>query len=147
MVELLGSYCNQDNVTVLQAVLAGSGRDQPPARPTRPRQQQHRLGPDEARELLVAYEAQASIDELAELFGINRSTVFAILEREGARQRRVGIIDRNFAEARRLYERGWSTVTIAQHFGVTAETVRRHLLNAGITMRRPWERRPSRNDG
>lgn len=144
-VELLGRYSNRDIVTKVRQILAGQGRDHPPARTTRSvRQHQRRLGPDEIESLLEAYRAGTFIDDIAHQFGIHPTTVWAIVKRQG-QPSRAGVIDRNLAEACQLYEQGWSAARIGQRFGVAGDTVRRVLTKSGVTMRKPWERGGSHN--
>ena len=75
LVELLGRYSNQNIVTRLRQVLAGHGRDDPPVRPTRPRQTQRRLSTDEIDDLVKRRLAGMLIDALATEFDVNRTTV------------------------------------------------------------------------
>jgi DNA-directed RNA polymerase specialized sigma24 family protein len=138
-VELLGRYSNPDNVSRLTSILAGHGRDRPSGRSIRSVQHQTRLNPDQTRELLTHYARGVPIDQLADRFRVNRATVAAIAKRADA-PKRYGIVDREIDLATQLYEQGWSTAAIGQHFGVTADTVCRALRKAGITIRKSWER-------
>lgn len=74
------------------------------------------------------------IDELAGRFGIHRTTVMTHLDRHGV-ERRTGNVQRRIDEALRLYESGWSLARIGTEFGVNAETARRALRGAGVSMR------------
>ncbi len=80
----MGRYSNPDNVTRLQAILAGDSRDRPPGRTTRSHQEQHRLNPDEIRELLARYASGMTINDLAAEFNISRTTVMEQAQRAGA---------------------------------------------------------------
>ena len=134
-VELLGANSKRDNVTKLLSILAGEGRDRLPARPTRSRQFQRRFDDQELAQLLAGYEQGARVNDLAEIFGVSRSSVMANLSRLGAESRR-GIVHRRIEEARALYEQGWSLAQVGDHFGVHAETVRLALRRAGVQVRR-----------
>jgi AraC-like DNA-binding protein len=140
-VELLGRNSKRNNVTRLEAVLAGHGRDRLPARTTRSRQVQRRLDDQEQAQLLAAYDQGVMINDLASMFGLSRTAVMANLNKLGAESRR-GIVDRRIEEARTLYEQGWSLAQIGQRYGVYPSTVRDALLRAGVRMRsRPGTRR------
>jgi len=103
------------------------------------RQIQRHLDADEVLSLLGAYAQGGTIDELAAGFAIHRTTVMAHLERNGA-PRRTGAVTKNINEATRLYEAGWSLAQVGAHLGVNAETTRRALRAAGVTLRprRGW---------
>jgi uncharacterized protein (DUF433 family) len=96
---------------------------------------QHRLRDEEVRGLTEAYQAGDSVYALAKAFTIDRRTVSAILERHGIR-RRYNLLDADaVAEAARLYEAGWSLARLADHFGVTAQTVQNAFVKAEIPRR------------
>lgn len=105
----------------------------------RPWKRHHRLGRDELSGLLASYLAGVPINDLAETFAIHRNTVLSLARRSGAAER-YRLIDRHLDEARSLYEHGWSTARIAEHFGVDSTTVWRAFRRAGLPLRKPWER-------
>ncbi len=79
----MGRYSKLDSGTRLQAILAGSGRDRPPARTTRSVRRLPRLTEAEVAELVALRQAGEQIDILAERFGVGRNTVLAHLKRRG----------------------------------------------------------------
>jgi DNA-binding transcriptional regulator LsrR (DeoR family) len=105
------------------------------------RQTQVRLDSHQANELAMAYRAGGATTELAERFGIHRTTVTAILERLGVEPRTLGLSDKQVVEACRLYPDGWSLAQLAERYNVTDMTVRRYLVLSGVVMRSPHERR------
>jgi DNA-directed RNA polymerase specialized sigma24 family protein len=134
-VELMGRYSNPDNVTKLQGILAGHEPECLPARTTRsPRQNQHRLTPDEVTRLLERYRDGTKISDLATEFQISRTTVMKHVERAGAPRRR-NLLRDHLDEARRLYDEGLSLAKVAQHFGVDPGTVGYTFRKAGIPRR------------
>ena len=133
-VELLGRYSNQNIVTRLRQILAGEGRDNPPAPPTRPTRRNQSLNPDQVRELLTAYGAGTPIDRVADDFGIHRTTALNIVKREGV-PRRWRTIDAHLEEARELYNSGLSMAKVGQHFGVSMDAVREAFLRHGVPIR------------
>jgi len=133
-VELLGRNSKRNNVTRLRAILAGHGRDRPPARATRSPQRQRRLDDQERTQLLASYNEGVMISDLAEMFGISQSAALANLARLGAEPRR-GIVQRRLEEARSLYAQGWSLSRLGRHFGVNPATVRYTFVKAGVRMR------------
>ena len=138
--DLLGRYSNPDNVTRMNRILTGQGRDRPSHRPVPSlRQKQTKLAQEQVSELVTMHERGIPIDDLASVFDVHRTTVMTHLDRAGA-ERRTGLIERHLNEAHRLYESGSSLARVAEHFGVDAETVRRAFKNADIPLRpsRGW---------
>lgn len=71
------------------------------------------------------------------MYRIHRTTVLAILEKKGVPRRgRVWSPDLN-EQATRLYTEGKSCASIGRELRVNPETVRQHLIRAGVTLRRP----------
>jgi hypothetical protein len=79
------------------------------------------LKPAQIDALIAGYEAGKTMKDLA--VGINRLTVSAHLRRVGVPLRRSGLDTEQTAEAARLYDAGWSSVKLAERFGVSADTV------------------------
>jgi predicted DNA binding protein len=77
------------------------------------------------------------IKELAQRFGIHRTTVTELLRRHGVKLRRVGLTSDDVAAASQMYARGWSVAKLGRNFGVDAVTVWRALRASGVTMRSP----------
>ena len=84
--------------------------------------------------LIEHYLAGTPINDLADEFGIHRSTVMKHVQRLGT-QRRQNVLADRLDETRRLYEQGWSLKRIGKHFDVHANTVRRALANANVRIR------------
>ena len=135
-VELLGANSNRNNVTRLLSILAGEGRDCPPARPTRsPRQRQRRLTSEEIDGVVGRYKAGESANVLAGELGVHRTTIVGHLKRRGVLTRYRIITEKDLAEAARLYEEGWSLARVGEHFGVSARTVMSTFRAARIATR------------
>ena len=115
-----------------------------PGRPKRRRprqldkkQVQRHLALGEVEQLIASYLAGATAIELAEAYGIHRTTALAVLERHQVPRRgRVWTSDRT-RQAVDLYAEGRSCAAIARRFKVNPETIRQHLLAAGVVLRRP----------
>jgi len=101
------------------------------------KQVQRHLELEEIEHLIVRYLAGATAPELAEAHGIHRTTALALLERHQIP--RHGRVWRSVLTERaiRLYAEGRSCAAIARQFKVNPETVRQHLLAAGVTLRSP----------
>jgi hypothetical protein len=95
----------------------------------------YRLDQDQTQHLIVNYQAGSTVYELADQFGIERRTASAILHRHQVPMRRHGLTTDQVDDAERLYEQGWSLARIGDQLDVTADTVRKRLLERGITMR------------
>jgi hypothetical protein len=102
-----------------------------PGRPRRARQ----LGNEQIQELIAGYRSGSTVYELADVFKVERRTVNAILHRHAVPMRRCGLSDDQVEDATRLYEQGWSLARIGDRMDVTADTVRKRLLERGVTMR------------
>lgn len=93
------------------------------------------LRPDQVQELIVGYQAGATVYELGTQFGIERRTVSHILRRHQVPMRRRGLSAEQVDEAVRLYESGWSLARISQQVGVDPTTVLTKLRARGVRMR------------
>jgi hypothetical protein len=94
----------------------------------------------EVDELVAAYQAGATVFDLAARFGIDRKTVGQHLRRRGIDTTPAGLQPDEVRAAVELYEVGWSLIRIAEKFDVAGNTVRRYLLEAGVELRlrRGW---------
>jgi hypothetical protein len=104
-------------------------------------QTQIHLNPDQATSLAAEYSDGKMIKELAQRYGVHRTTVTAQLRRLNVQFRQRGLTANDAAAAARLYAEGWSLARLGQRFLVDDMTVRRALLAIGVTMRSPHERR------
>jgi hypothetical protein len=142
LVELTRLYSNRPNwanrvTSMRQTVLSGQVREL--IRP-QPQRRARRLTAEELAEVVDGYQAGAQAKELAIRLQVNRHTVAAALERAGVQPRARGLTPAQVAQACRLYRDGWSLARIGETHAVTANTVRRYLLLAGVAMRSPNER-------
>lgn len=99
------------------------------------------LRQDEVDELVVAYQAGATVVDLAARFGIDRKTVGQHLGRRNVETKPASLHPDDVLAAAELYRLGWSLIRLAEKFGVAGNTVRRHLLEAGVELRprRGWD--------
>ena len=100
-----------------------------------------RLTAEELAELVAGYLAGAQAKELARRFQVHHHTVADVLERSGLQPSATGPGVRPGGSTIQLYRDGWSLARLGEELGVTANTVRRYLLMAGVVMRPPNERR------
>jgi transposase len=94
-------------------------------------------------ELTTAYESGVAINDLAERFGIHRSTVLEHLNRSEPRKRRYPALDEHGVEvATRHYGTGLSLRDVGIPLGVHASTVRLSLRRSGVPLRERngWKR-------
>jgi len=123
-VDLLGRYSNPDNVTRLNRILTGQGRDRPSHRPVPSvTQKQTRLADSDQISLLERYLAGETANALANEFDVNRATIFSILKRAGIKARYRILTEDDVASATAMYENGQSLASIAKHFDVSDGTV------------------------
>ena len=145
----MGRYSNPDNVSRLNRILSGQGRDRPSHRPVPSvRQQQTRLTDSQRSEVLDRYLAGEPATALAKEFGVHRATVFSVLRRAGVQTRYRILSDDDVAIAQQMYEAGQSLAVIGVHFGVADRTVLNVFRRAGVPTRGPgtnqWSPKPSR---
>ncbi|MDS1271229.1 hypothetical protein RIF23_13080 [Lipingzhangella sp. LS1_29] len=88
---------------------------------------------DQAREIVTAYEAGATVYDLGRRFGIARQTVSTIRTRHSRQLRRTGRSPEQINEAARLYVLKWSLARIGRRMEVIPDTVR--LLERRVRMR------------
>jgi IS30 family transposase len=93
------------------------------------------LSADQVQELTTAYARGVAINDLADRFGINRSTVLEHLKRSQTRRRYPALDARCVEEAAVLYRSGLALADIGSVFEVHATTVRLALLRVGVEMR------------
>jgi lambda repressor-like predicted transcriptional regulator len=101
-----------------------------------PRQVQRRLGQQEADQLIATYLTGATLAELAEEYGIHRTTATEILERAGVPRRPQPLSPTQIETATFLYESGLSLVKVSTRLGCNAETLRTALIRSGVKIRK-----------
>lgn len=93
-VELMGRYSKLDIATKLRSILAGGGREDPPARTTRSVRHLRRLNDVEVDDLVTRYQSGERIADLARDFGMHRTTISAQLTARGCWYRHAGSLPR-----------------------------------------------------
>lgn len=101
---------------------------------------QRRLTQETLDQLVRDYEAGAPTTDLMESYELGKGTVLGVLRRAGVQMRNQGLGGPEIGRAIALYESGLSLKQVGSQFGCDAETVRKELRAAGLTMRKPWER-------
>jgi len=91
--------------------------------------------PDEVASLVTAYRNGSTIQEVAKALKLHPQTVSVHLDRQGISKRKHGLSSQQVTQAARLYNGGASLAKVGARFGVDAETVRRTLRRAGVTVR------------
>jgi hypothetical protein len=135
-VDLLGRYSNPDNVSRLNRILSGQGRDTASHRPVPSlKQKQTRLADSDRIKVLERYLAGETANALADAYDVNRATVFAMLQRAGIKSRYRILTDHDVAAATAMYATGQSLASIANHFGVADRTVLNAFRHAGVQTR------------
>ena len=110
------------------------GESAPPEQP-KVRQRQVRLGADAQEGLVSAYLDGETIDQLAERFGIHRTTAITILDRHGIHRRYRLLQGEALQVAFELYAAGRSLAEVGRHFGLDPSTVQRTFAREGIPRR------------
>jgi hypothetical protein len=106
------------------------------------------LRPDEIDKLAAAYQAGATVFQLATQFGLHRTTVGRHLKARGIDTRSAAITDDELKDIIELYRTGWAITPIAKHYRVSSTAIRDRLLAAGVKLRpRGWPKRVRSNQG
>jgi DNA-directed RNA polymerase specialized sigma24 family protein len=105
------------------------------------RRVQRRLDRDQTDALIAAYRSGKKINSLASDFGIARTTVMSVLDRERVERRRLGLDAQDLPEVAHLYTEGWSAARLGEKFGADPATVLRRLREHGVAIRprRGWQ--------
>lgn len=137
--ELLGRYSNPDDLWAKLQRVQGLPRRRRPEVPKHTKQGQIRLSPTDVDRLIEARGQGTTVNQLAELFGVHRTTVLAHLNQADI-EPRTGVVTRRLDAACELYKAGWSLARIGREFDVNAETVRRAVRAAQVQIRprRGW---------
>lgn len=90
------------------------------------------LTASEVDQLVGDYLAGATVQELAERYGIHRATVFAHLRRRNTPRRVPGLDVDEQAEAVRLFRAGVSMRAIARRLSVGRQAIRAILVEAKV---------------
>ena len=143
MVEVLGRYSNHcEQGKRIQSILEMKSNRQCRTHTRTIKRVQHRLAPNEIANLIELYHQGKTIDSLAELFQVSRTTVMAHLDRQKVQRRQVGIDPGDLVKVARLYESGWSVARIGKSFGIAGGTVLCKLRELGVEIRprRGWDK-------
>lgn len=137
MEDLAGCFSNRRKPldTLIRRVLKGSKR--PASRPAREplvdergpvaedsEQSQTRLNASNRAERLEGYQAGVAVKELAQRFGVHRSTVREMAARAGIEPQRSGLTTQDEHRAAELYAQGMTLKQVAAQFGVVVGSVR-----------------------
>jgi lambda repressor-like predicted transcriptional regulator len=97
------------------------------------------LKPREVDEMVQAYEAGSTPNELATRFRVHRTTVTANLRRRGVviRETVPRLRREDVDEAAALYRGGWSLSQLGAKFRVSSPTMSQALRKVGVTVRPP----------
>lgn len=104
-------------------------------------QSQTRLRPARRAELIADYEAGMAVKAISAKYGVHRSTIPALVRREGVLVRVAGLDAEERARASSLYESGMTLVQVARRMGIGDDAVRQAVLDEGGQIR-PKGRRP-----
>lgn len=75
------------------------------------------------------------VKQIAERFGVHRTTITKIVTRAGAKVRSQPFTSSTRDDARRLYDIGRSLAQVAEQLGISASAVRSAVLVTGSTLR------------
>lgn len=105
------------------------------------RQSQTRLNASNRASLLDSYAAGVPVQELADRFGVHRSTVSELVRRAGVPARSPGLPESIRREAARLYEGGLTLPQVAARLGISNDGARSGIVSCGGTIRPRGRRR------
>jgi transposase-like protein len=110
---------------------------------------QRRLSPTDTDDLIAAYHAGATINELAHRYRLHRTTIAAHLDRHHVERHdsHGEWTSETLADAADLYASGLALAAVAARYGVDPQTVANRFRRAGIPVRprRGWPPQHNRN--
>lgn len=108
----------------------------------RPYRRIQKLNEDQVAELVATYRAGGTVSGLARHFGIDRTTVRAVLDREQVARRSQGRVLslEEIERASQLYREGLNLRAVGAELGVDYRVVRRGLMAAGVRVRQGGRR-------
>ncbi|MDR1117781.1 MAG: hypothetical protein LBL01_00575 [Bifidobacteriaceae bacterium] len=101
------------------------------------RNPQTRITAADAEAIAADHLAGASVDALAERYGVSPRTVRSKLAKAGLTNTRPSLTEEQIAAAVRSYESGATLAELRVDLHVCDKTLRRHLVEAGVTI---WPR-------
>lgn len=113
--------------------IGSSGRELQP----RVKRGWNRLRDDQRVAVASRYEAGATTTQLANEYGVAKSTIIGILRSAQVVVRRQSLTPEQVSEAARLYRKGLSLSQVATQLGVNQETMRVAVIRAGVALREP----------
>lgn len=132
MVALSGRYSNP-----LCHPQQGKDAGQQAKAPDRRRQKQVRLSDRQIAEVVSLYQQGQTLSQVAEAFGVHKTTISDHLKRRGVSTRVVQrrLSEADVAKAADLYATGQSLAKVGEQFGVYDSTIRHEFKKAGIPTR------------
>jgi uncharacterized protein (DUF433 family) len=100
------------------------------------RQRQRHLIPADAVALVQAYQAGSTVIELADQYGVHRTTVSAWIDRLAIPTRKRGLHTDLLPTVIEQYQAGRSLAKLGEVYGCDSETIRTALKKAGVERRR-----------
>ena len=97
----------------------------------------NRLNAHQRAEVASRYESGDSTTQLANDYGVAKSTIIGILREKSVAVRRQPLTPEQVSEAARLYESGLSLSQVATKVRVNQETMRVAIVAAGVALRPP----------
>jgi len=100
-----------------------------------PRSTSPRISGAKTQQIAKGYEAELTVYELAEKYGVHRATVSEVLKRNEIAMRRQPPTEAQVDKMVRLYQEGPSLQRVGDRLGFNASTVLNKLRARGITTR------------
>lgn len=147
IVEVLQVYSSRGRhyETRFDKILAARDRSVTSRMPHKPRERSsakitYRLTTEDRQAIAARYRTGVSSRVLAEEFVVSKTSVILVLREAGAPIRNQGLSSTGTGEAIRLYEAGHSLAAIGKQMDVSADTIRKALIDQGVRLRSPWDR-------
>lgn len=99
----------------------------------------HRLTAADQADIAARYQQGWSSRQLAEFYGVSKTSIVILLREADVAIRRQGLSDSQSGDIVKHYATGASLSAIGESYGVSADTVRKLLIKQGITLRNPWD--------
>jgi hypothetical protein len=136
MVEVLGRYSNHpDQGERLARLLKTVPRGSKTVHPRTPRRVLRRLNDSEVDEIATAYQAGATLSQLAAVYKSHTQTISRALERRGVSRRFRLLQGDRLEEAIQLYGQGQSLAKVGARLSVSPDAVADTFRRVGVRVR------------
>jgi len=106
--------------------------------------QRHYFEPTELAQMVIDYtEHRLTVYQLADKYSCHRTAISKQLKQQGINVTRNRMDENQIETAKQLYASGLTLKQVGQQMGITKSTIRVTLANAGVSMRKRHDYKPT----